>query len=92
MQEEILNKTYEFAKEYHSRDNSGHDFEHIKRVYANINKLLDKEPAANGFICKMCALLHDVDDHKMNTDGKVTERFLQFLDISYKSKCSFYSS
>ena len=25
--------------------------------------------------------MHDVDDHKMNTDGKVAERFLQSLNI-----------
>ncbi|MBQ8676879.1 MAG: HD domain-containing protein [Alphaproteobacteria bacterium] len=81
MQEDILNKTYQFAEEYHSRDNSGHDFEHIKRVYANINKLLNEEKNANIFICKMSALLHDVDDHKMNTDGKVAERFLHSLNI-----------
>lgn len=24
--EKILNKTYQFAKEYHSKDNSGHEF------------------------------------------------------------------
>lgn len=81
MQEDILNKTYQFAKEYHSGDNSGHDFEHIKRVYANINKLLNEEKNANEFICKMSALLHDVDDHKMNTDGKVAEKFLYNLNL-----------
>lgn len=80
-QQNILNKTYQFAKSYHSNDNSGHDFEHIKRVYANINMLLENEPRASAFICKISALLHDVDDHKMNTDGKVAERFLQSLGI-----------
>ena len=77
----ILNKTYQFAEAYHSHDNSGHDFGHIKRVYANMNMLLENEPQADAFICKISALLHDVDDHKMNTDGKVAERFLQSLDI-----------
>ena len=81
MQENILNQTYQFASKYHSGDNSGHDFEHIKRVYANICKLLKEEKNANEFICRMSALLHDVDDHKMNTDGKVAERFLQSLNI-----------
>ena len=42
MQEhDIINMTYKFAEEYHASDNSGHDFEHIKRVYANVNKLLE---------------------------------------------------
>lgn len=80
-QEECLNKTYQFAKEYHQNDKSGHDFEHIKRVYANMNMLLENEPKANVFISKMSALLHDIDDHKMKTDGKVAERFLRSLDL-----------
>lgn len=79
--ETILAQTYKFAKEYHSKDCSGHDFEHIRRVYANMNKLLASEPDANAFICKMSALLHDVDDHKLNTDGHVAERFLKKLNL-----------
>lgn len=88
MQEEILNKTYQFAKEYHSRDNSGHDFGHIKRVYSNINMLLDDKQNADVFICKMSALLHDVDDHKMNTDGKVVDRFLHSLNLDENTICT----
>ena len=85
MQEhEIINMTYKFAEEYHASDNSGHDFEHIKRVYANVNKLLESEKNANNFIVKMSALLHDVDDHKLNTDGKNTERFLRKIRIENK--------
>ena len=50
MQEhDIINMTYKFAEEYHASDNSGHDFEHIKRVYANVNKLLESEKNANLF-------------------------------------------
>lgn len=82
MQEDILQKTYQFAQDHHLKDKSGHDFEHIKRVYANIHKLLEKETNANKFICKMSALLHDADDYKMNTDGKVAERFLHSLNLS----------
>lgn len=85
MQEhEIINMTYKFAEEYHASDNSGHDFEHIKRVYANVNKLLESEKNANNFIVKMSALLHDVDDHKLNTDGKNTERFLRKIRLENK--------
>ena len=85
MQEhDIINMTYKFAEEYHASDNSGHDFEHIKRVYANVNKLLESEKNANNFIAKMSALLHDVDDHKLNTDGKNTERFLRKIGLENK--------
>lgn len=79
--EDIIQKTYKFANDYHSRDNTGHDFNHIKRVYANVLKLLKNEPSANEFIVKMAALLHDVDDHKLNTDGKNALRFLQTLNL-----------
>lgn len=79
--ENILEKTYEFAKKYHESDRSGHDFAHIKRVYENMNKLLQGEQMADRFVCQMSALLHDVDDHKLYTDGKNTERFLQSLNM-----------
>ena len=58
MQENILNQTYQFAQKYHLGDNSGHDFEHIKRVYTNIDKLLNEEKCANKFICRMSAFMH----------------------------------
>lgn len=77
----LIEKTYQFAKDYHTKDNSGHDFEHIKRVYANVLKLLENEPNADEFIVKMSALLHDVDDHKLNTDDKNTLRFLQSTNL-----------
>ena len=81
-QEEYLDQTYQFAKTYHAHDHSGHDFEHIRRVYANMQMLLEAEPKADAFVCKMGALLHDIDDHKMGTDGKVAERFLYNLGLS----------
>lgn len=84
MRDDYINKTYEFARKYHEKDNSGHDFEHIKRVYTNILKLLAKEQNADSFVCKMSALLHDVDDHKMHTDGQVAKRFLQSLNLEEK--------
>lgn len=84
MTKDIIKKTYEFAKNYHSNDSSGHDFEHIERVYKNACLLLKEAPQADSFIVKMSALLHDVDDHKLNTDGQNTLRFLQSLDLEPK--------
>lgn len=81
MPDDVLQQTYNFALAYHQQDHTGHDFEHIQRVYVNICKLLEQEPLADSFICKMSALLHDVDDHKLNTDGNVAKRFLQSLKI-----------
>lgn len=80
-EKQMVQKTYEFAKNYHQGESSGHDFEHIKRVYANAKMLLEQEPIANGFIVEMSALLHDVDDRKLNTDGTNTRRFLDGLGL-----------
>lgn len=81
MTENILKQTYDFAKNYHLEECSGHDFEHIKRVYANSCLLLNETPEANDFIVKMSALLHDIDDHKLKTDGKNALRFLRNLNL-----------
>ena len=81
MYESIIDLTYNFAKKYHSQDNSGHDFEHIKRVYSNACLLLKQTPQCNEFVVKMSALLHDVDDRKLGTDGNNTLKFLQTLDM-----------
>lgn len=83
-EQDIINMTYKFTEEYHASDNSGHDFEHIKRVYANVNKLLEYEENANKFIVKMSALLHDVDDYKLNTDGNNAKRFLLKIGLDIK--------
>lgn len=82
MKENLLEKTYNFAKQHHLRDNSGHDFSHIKRVYENACLLLKNETFADAFIVKMSALLHDVDDYKLKTDGNNTVKFLQSLNIA----------
>jgi len=81
MQEKLLKKTYDFAQDFHKSDTSGHDFEHIKRVYANACLLMEDTPKVNVFILKMSALLHDIDDRKLNTDGQNALRFLQSLNL-----------
>lgn len=75
--EVILQDTQDFARQYYASDHSGHDFSHIQRVYSNACELLKSYPEANAFVVKMAALLHDVDDYKMHTDGQVTLRYLQ---------------
>lgn len=82
--EKIIKNTYSFAEQYHSNDKSGHDFTHIKRVYNNAINILKYEKQADYFIVVMSALLHDVDDRKLNTDGKNTLRFLETLNLDNK--------
>ena len=81
MNDITLQQIYNFAQEYHAKDKSGHGFDHIKRVYENACKLLQNEPRADAFIVKAAALLHDIDDHKMNTDGNEARRFLQSIKM-----------
>ncbi len=84
MKEVLLKKTYDFVKQHHAADNSGHDFFHIKRVYENACLLAENAPFVDDFIVKMSALLHDVDDYKLKTDGKSTFNFLQSLKLEDK--------
>ncbi len=81
-EKDLITKTYQFAKQYHQGERSGHDFEHIKRVFANAQALLRKERCANEFIVQMSVLLHDIDDHKLNPNGNKAKEFLKSLDIS----------
>ena len=81
-EKELVAKAYAFAQEYHAGETSGHDFEHIKRVYANAQSLLKQADNADSFIVEMSALLHDVDDRKLNTDGNNTRRFLKSINLN----------
>ncbi len=79
--EEIIQKTYQFAQQHHATDTSGHNFDHIQRVYENVCILLKEMPEANVFILKMSALLHDVDDHKLGGNGHQVEQFLKSISL-----------
>lgn len=82
MTDSMLSAIYAFARNYHSKDKSGHGFDHIRRVYENACALLEKEKKADAFIVKAAALLHDVDDHKLGGDGHRAQDFLQSLNLS----------
>lgn len=57
-----------------STEGSGHDWEHIRRVYENALKLAHSEKA-NLEIVALSALLHDIDDAKI-TKNPITEETL----------------
>ncbi len=46
MTDSLLFKIYAFAQNYYSKDKSGHGFDHIRRVYENACRLLEKEKNA----------------------------------------------
>lgn len=81
MTDSLLSEIYAFAQNYHSKDKSGHGFDHIRRVYENACRLLEKEKKADTFVVKAAALLHDVDDHKLGGNGNQAQNFLQSLNL-----------
>ena len=82
----VLHLIFSFAKTHHSADCSGHGFDHINRVHENALLLLREYPKADAFIVRSAALLHDVDDRKMGTDGRIAADYLNTLSIDKKTK------
>jgi uncharacterized protein len=62
---DTISSTIEFVKTLSSDDHSGHDWWHVSRVY-NLSKIIAEKETANMFLVRMAALLHDVDDWKLN--------------------------
>lgn len=73
----IVEKALTFARECHSGDNSGHDFEHIRRVLANAEKIAAETPEADAEVVRLAAVLHDIDDYKLHNGGARAELFLR---------------
>ncbi len=61
----ILEKTKYYVEEVLAEDSSGHDWWHIYRVWKMARYLAEKE-GADQFIVELAALLHDIDDWKLN--------------------------
>ncbi len=72
----IIKKALAYAAECHGGDCSGHDFAHIERVLQNAERILADEPGADGLVVRLSAILHDVDDYKLGSDGERAKRFL----------------
>ncbi|HRG61543.1 MAG TPA: HD domain-containing protein [Burkholderiales bacterium] len=100
---ELIRQTFAFVKNIHQKDFSGHDFEHIKRVWHNGQLILADENHADRFIVEMALLLHDVDDYKLsdntergyaylkqcNLDESVIQRILTIIDSIGFSKTGY---
>lgn len=67
-------ETYVLAKL--EKDSSGHDWWHIYRVVQAARRIAAEE-GADGFVCELAALLHDVADDKLNADPAAAERDLR---------------
>ena len=66
----VINKTVDFVKACLEGEGTGHDWEHIKRVWQLARKVGKKEKA-DLFIVELAALLHDIADWKFH-DGDLT--------------------
>lgn len=64
-QDEIIQLAEKFAKLYLEKDSSGHDWWHVHRVRELAIELARREHA-DGYVCELAALLHDVADEKLN--------------------------
>lgn len=66
MEKNIVDLALEFAENFYKGEASGHDYFHTLRVYKNAELLLKNNPNADGEICLLAAILHDVDDRKIS--------------------------
>ena len=64
MNNELIEKTIAYVKEFFKNDFSGHDFWHTLRVHNTAKSIAEKEECDKELVC-LGALLHDVDDVKL---------------------------
>lgn len=86
MENNIIEKALNFAKEFFDGEASGHDYFHTFRVYKNAEMLIDKIPHADREICLLGAILHDVDDDKISPETHKSKdnarRFLNSVEYA----------
>ena len=78
MNEELIQKTIEKAKEFFKNEYSGHDFWHTLRVYNVAKTIAEKEECDIEIVC-LAALLHDFDDVKITNSTTELENATQWL-------------
>jgi uncharacterized protein len=72
LQKSILQAAEAYVKAKLEKDSSGHDWWHIYRV-VQTTRTIAAEEGADGFVCELAALLHDVADEKLNADPAAAE-------------------
>ncbi|SET38428.1 HD domain-containing protein [Hymenobacter actinosclerus] len=65
---QLITATAEFIREKFLHEGTGHDWEHIRRVWQVARRLAAQTPAADPLVTELGALLHDVADWKFH-DG-----------------------
>ncbi len=80
----IVSETKEFVKQKMHDEASGHDWQHIYRVWRLARKIA-KEEKADLFVVELAALLHDLEDHKfVKKKQNLAEKFLKRLGVDEK--------
>jgi uncharacterized protein len=69
--EEIIQQTADYVRREFQNDSSGHDWWHIHRVWKNALAICQHEQA-DVFTVELAALLHDLDDWKLNPSADGT--------------------
>ena len=81
-QERIISGTEVFVRKEMEKDSSGHDWWHIYRV-RNLALKISESEGGDRFLIEMAALLHDLDDWKIEGDVNVSrvENWLKRLEM-----------
>ena len=67
----ILKETEAMVREKFEKEGTGHDWWHVKRVYANTIAIAKKEKSADMFIVQLGSLLHDIADYKFHNGDEM---------------------
>ncbi|RME79920.1 MAG: HD domain-containing protein [Methanobacteriota archaeon] len=78
---ELIKRTANYVKKIMNKEATGHDWWHIYRVWKMAKKIA-AEVGADMFIVEMAALLHDIDDYKVEGSGKRAEEWLKRLELN----------
>lgn len=65
---DLITATAQFIEQKFANEGSGHDWEHIRRVWLMARRLSTAHPEANHDVTELAALLHDIADWKFH-DG-----------------------
>lgn len=82
-EKQALRATEEYVQEVFSDEGSGHDWWHLHRVRKMALRIAETE-GGNLFIIEMAALLHDIDDWKLNAENSSkVSAWLKKLNINH---------
>ncbi|QGY48074.1 HD domain-containing protein [Maribellus comscasis] len=83
----IVTQTANYVQGVFEKDSSGHDWWHIYRVY-NLSLKISGVEGGEKFVVELSALLHDLDDWKLNggEDANKAENWLKKVGVENKDR------